>query len=254
MRLSAFVCTLVLGLLLLVGAAGAAPLDPAQQTELMALYDRYNKAILAGKLAEAMALRPARVQSEFQARSKQARAGLLAMAQAMTPDKVVPQRGTLSDDGKTATVVTLATRTATAAVARAGGPKAGTVKTIELTLTFLREGQAWKLDDLMFGMDPADIRLCKDEETEAKSAYDDDRSVSYGGPIRRVAFKPDHTLVVIRVVDEEACLIMPPRDRLVERGFKVEALAPDAMIEAEAAPHRTDKQRAWVDTLTVQKN
>jgi hypothetical protein len=254
MRRSGFVCTLLLGLLLFSAAAGAAPLDPALQTELMALYDRYNKAMAAGRLADAMALRPAPVQAEFKAKGKKDRAELLAMAQAMTPDKVEPQRATLSDDGGKATIETLATKTATAAVARAGGPKAGTVKTVELTLTFLREGQAWKLDDLLFGMAPADIKACKDEETEPQSAYDDDSNVTLGGPIRRVEFRPDHTLVVVRVVDEETCLIMPSRAKLVERGFKVEALAPGVMVEVEAWPHRTDKQRAWVDQLTIQKN
>ena len=254
MRLPAFGCTLLLGLMLFVGTAGAAPLDPALQTELMALYDRYNKAVMAGKLGDAMALRSAQVQSQFRAGSKKDQAGLLNSAQMMAPDKVEPQRGTLADDGKSASVVTLASKTATAAIARAGGPKAGTVKHIELTLTFRREGQAWKLDDLLFGMDPADIKACKDEETEPQSAYDDDKNVTYGGPIRRVEFRPDHTLVVIRVVDEEACLILPPRATLVERGFKVESLEPDTMIEADAEPHRTDQQRAWVNHLTVQKN
>lgn len=254
MGVSAFIFTLLLGLMLFVGTAGAAPLDPALQTELMALFERYNKAVLAGKLGDAMALRSAQVLSLFRAESKKDQAGLLNSAQMMAPDKVEPQRGTLSDDGKSASIVTLASKTATAAIARAGGPKAGTVKHIELTLTFRREGQAWKLDDLLFGMDPADIKACKDEATEPQSAYDDDKNITYGGPIRRVEFRPDHTLVVIRVVDEEACLIMPSREKLVEHGFRVESLAPDAMIEVEAWPHRTDTQRGWVDKLTVQKN
>ena len=50
-----FVVMLLAALCGLFGTAFAAPLDGALQTELLSLYDRYNKHLAAGRMKEAMA-------------------------------------------------------------------------------------------------------------------------------------------------------------------------------------------------------
>ena len=57
--------------------------------------------------------------------------------------------------------------------------------------------------------------------------------------------------MVIRIVDEEDCLILPPRDRLVQHDGHPDKIVPWALIEADALPHRHDKQRYWVARWTI---
>jgi hypothetical protein len=72
-----------------------------------------------------------------------------------------------------------------------------------------------------------------------------------GGVIRRVEFKPDHTLVVIRVVDEENCLILPARDLMLQHGNNPTKFVPWAFIEVDGLSHRSDKRRVLADKWTV---
>ena len=132
-----------------------------------------------------------------------------------------------------------------------GAPKPGTIAQSEVTLRFEREGNAWKLADQSFGPDPTAITVCRDQKMETETAYDRDVNGNIGGLIRRVDFKPDHTLVVIRVGNEENCLILPPRDWLSQHNGHPDKLVPWALIEADGAPHRSDKQRFWADKWTV---
>ena len=64
--------------------------------------------------------------------------------------------------------------------------------------------------------DPASIKVCHDEPSEIEAAYNGNSNSNVGGLIRRVEFKPDHTLVMVRIVDEENCLILPPREWLAQ--------------------------------------
>ena len=240
--------------LLFAFPAVAAPLDPTVQAELLGLYDRYNQAMAAGKLADAVALRGPEARAELNAemkKSARARADLLRMGQMMAPDRYEAQHASLSADGQSATIVVLGTKTVTAAMRIPGGPKPGTVGQSEVSLVFGRHDGAWKLDDMVFGMDPAEIKPCRDAAEERISAYDEGRQVSFGGPIRRVVFSPDHTLVVIRVVDEEDCAILPPREQMSRLGVRPEALVPYAMVDLEGLAHRSDTQRDWVTSITV---
>src|SRR6185312_2620240 len=132
-----------------------------------------------------------------------------------------------------------------------GGPPPGTTMRSGLTLTFVKQGGAWKFDDQTFGMDPAKITPCKNDRNEPADAYDQNRTVSMGGPIARVDFQPDHTLIVVRVMDEENCAFLAARDELQKHGLDPANLVPYAIVEIEGSPHRSDKQKVLVDSLTV---
>ncbi len=97
----------------LLTSVAAAPLDPALQQELLALYDRYNKAIAAGKLADATALRttPARVEIDKELKKgKKAQAEFIEMSKQMVPDSIEVLHATISRDGTQATILTLGAR------------------------------------------------------------------------------------------------------------------------------------------------
>ena len=247
--------TIISLLLCMAGAqVRAGPPDPALQQDLLDLYGRYSKLMAAGKLADAAQMRTAKPRAEILAMGKKSRreqAEMLEMARLMTPDEVTLVHANVGAGGETATIIAIASKTWPAGLKFPDAPKPGTVTHGEVTLQFAREGQIWKLLDQSFGPDPAAISVCHDEPAETGAEYDRSVNGNIGGQIRRVDFKPDHTLVVIRIVNEENCLILPPRDWLAQNDGHPDKLVPWALIEADGAPHRSDKQRFWADKWTV---
>ena len=245
----------VLAVVMLVGmgAALAKPLDPALQQQLLALYDSYNKAIAAGKLQDALALRAAETRTRAQKEMKTAkdRQEFLAMAKMIIPDAVEVRHATINAAGDRAQLLTVVSKTFPPGKQIPNGPPPGTTAHSELTLSFARQGGAWKLDDLMYGPDPSAIVACKDDRNEPMEAYDPDKEVSIGGPIVRVDFQPDYTLVVVRVVDEENCAFLPSREEIAKHGLDPTKLVPYAIVDMTASPHKTNKQKVLIERIKV---
>ncbi len=243
--------------LLLAGslAASATPLDPALQQQLLGVYDGYNKALLAGKVQDALKLRSTETRRSAQKEmpTEAARQRFLAMAKTMVPDTLEVVHSTINAAGDKASIITVAAKTIPKnAKIPPGGPRPGSTMHSEVTLSYVKETDGWKLDDQIFGPDPAAITACKNDKYEAESAYDTDKTISMGGPIVRVDFQPDHTLVVIRIVDEEICAFLRDnKDGLPKHGLAADQLVPYAIVEIEGSPHKTDKQKVLVDSLKV---
>ena len=246
----------VVMLLGLASACPARPLDPALQQQLLGLYTSYNQALTAGKLADALKLRSAetRATANKQMPNEAARRRFLAMAKTMVPDTVEPVHAAINAAGDKASIITVASRTIPkTAKGPPGGPAPGSTLHGEVTLTYVKQSDGWKLEDQMFGPDPAAITPCKDDKHQPAAAYDTGKTVSMGGPIVRVDFQPDHTMVVIRVVDEENCAFLQDnKAALLKRGLDPTRLVPYAIVEIEGTPHKTDKQKVLVDSLNVQ--
>lgn len=238
--------------ILLASAAAAAPVDSAQRDAALAVFQAWNQAIAAGKLNEATALRTAAMRASIaeDTKTQAQRQRIMAMLKSMLPDTVEVLHATQSKDGAKLTLVTLITATVPPGPRREGAPAPGTKLQSELTLDFLREGGRWKFDTQHWGMDPSKLKPCTTTWT-GMAAFEERENLSMGGQIRRVDFAPDHTRVVIRLLDEEACIFLPARARLAELGFKVDRLVPWTLIEIDAWPHRNDKQAAWGDTLGI---
>jgi hypothetical protein len=250
-------CLTTLALLFAVPlAAQALPLDAALQQQLLGIYDGYNKALLAGKLADAIKLRSAQTRAAAQKElaTAAARQRFLETARTMVPDTLQVAHAGINAVSDRASIITVATKTIPkTAKIPPGGPAPGSTLRSELTLSFVKESDGWKLDDQMFGPDPASITACKNDTYEPETAYDSDRTVSMGGPIVRVDFQPDHTLVVIRVVDEENCAFLRDnKEGLLKHGLAADRLVPYAIVSIEGSPHRTDKQKVLVDKLSLQ--
>lgn len=250
------------GLLLVFVMTGVAaptradPLDPALQQELLAIYDAYNRAIAAGNLDAALAVRTgeARRRIRREITSGKGRKEFLAFSRLVTPDRLEVRHARLARDGRHASLITIAEKRVPAGLTSPDAPPPGTIVRNELTLDFIKEGGAWKYDQQTFGMDPDKITPCRDERFEPISAYDEERSLSLGGPIARVAFAADHTLVVLRVLDEETCAFLPPRAQLVAHGFDPERLTAYAILSGEGYPHKSDKQKAWIEAFSVDED
>jgi hypothetical protein len=235
--------------------ASAKPLDAGLQQQLLGLYDGYNHALIAGKVADALVLRSAqtRASAKKEMPTPAARQRFLDMAKTMVPDTVEAVHATINAAGTKASIITIATKVIPKDLKIPDGPEPGSTMHSEMTLTFVKEKDGWKLDDQLFGPDPAKIVACKDDKFEPESAYDTERTVSLGGPIERVDFQADHTLVVIRVVDEDNCAFLSDnKEALQKHGLAPDQLVPYAVVEIEGSPHKTDKQKVLVDSLKIQ--
>jgi hypothetical protein len=241
--------------LLFAGAAQAKPLEPPLQKQLLDLVERYNKAIFAGKVDDAMVARSeeTRTMMRQELADPKKRREFLEFAKLTIPDKFEIVHTNLTEDGSRASIVAIATKKIPEdAKVGAEDPKPGSTVRNEMTYEFLLEEGAWKYDNQTLGIDPAEIAPCQNVAFEPLSAYDDRETTSIGGPIRRVDFKSDHTLVVVRIVDEENCAFLPDRAKLEQMGFDPARLVPYAVVNIAAFPHKTDKQKFWVDELDVQ--
>ncbi|MGE0154622.1 MAG: hypothetical protein AB7R90_18540 [Reyranellaceae bacterium] len=241
-------------ILLLTGvAAQAAPVDPALQKELLALYDEFNATVAKGQYDKAVAQRSAASQKMFrqQIKSAQDRKAFVEMNQAITPDSLDVVHGKLSKDGNRASLIAHASKIVPAGLKDKSAPPPGTVLTSELTLQFVREGGKWKYDAQTLGPDPTKVSRCEDVKFEPIEAYDAGASTSAGGPIARVEFNPDHTLLVFRVLDEENCAFLPSRDTLAKGGFDVSLLQPYAVVSLGGLRHKTSPRKIWVEQLEM---
>jgi hypothetical protein len=170
----------------------------------------------------------------------------------MAPDLLEVLHATINAAGDKAHIMTLATKTVPKDLKIAGAPPPGSVVHSGLTLDFVKEGGAWKFDNQIFGHDPSKTVACKSYTNEPDPAYNENSTTTMGGPIVRVDFQPSYTLIVIRVVDEENCAFLRSnKDELMQHGLDPAKLVPYAIVGIEGNPHKTDKQKFLVDTLTV---
>lgn len=233
--------------LVLVGGTAAA--DEALQADLAKLYQRYNELVAADKLDEAMALRTGEVRVDLKEElgkgTPQEQGEMREMLKGMTPSSFEAQHLELNGDDE-AVLFGIGSKV------MPFGPDAGMLKRIEMQVDFYREDGAWRIGMPMFLGDPDDVKRPDEVAWEPIENYDQDRELEMGGRIVRVALEADHTLVIVRMLDEEQALYMPDQAFLKEQGFDVGALQPYVIVEASGHPHKTNPFKVWVTGLTVQ--
>ena len=108
-------------------ALAATPVDPAVRAEVMAIYDKWNKAVAAGNLADGLKLHSAARRAVFanEMKTQAAQREMLAMMRALAPETVEVQHAELNKDGTKVTVETIIGRTMPKGVTHAGAPPAG---------------------------------------------------------------------------------------------------------------------------------
>jgi hypothetical protein len=221
-----------------------AAMDAELRSQLLNLYNRYNAAIQAGRLDDAMALRSAEAVKELRGEIKTAsdRQRFIEFSKQTIADAIEVKHATVSKEGSKAVIHTLVSKKL---------PDGSTVRA-ELRLDYTQENGAWKLIQPTFGPDPDKVPSCQSESFDPIGAYADASNTSVGGPIVRVVFEAQYTLIVVRVVDENNCVFAPNRDELAKFGIAPEALVPYAIIEADGRKHKTDPRKVWADDLKVQ--
>jgi hypothetical protein len=230
-------------------ASGAAAADETLRNELAALYQRHNELMSADKVDEALALRTAEVKADLTAElakgSEQERAETRDMLRGMTPDSFEVMHLEAGEEAADLLIV--------GSKKMPFGPDAGKIKRIEIEVAFAKEGGQWRIGVPTFLMDPDAVKRLTNIAYEPIENYDQDREIDLGGRIVRAALEAGHTLVVIRMLDEEQALYLPNRAELEKYGFDVELLRPFATVSASGHPHKTNTSKIWVTGLNVSK-
>jgi hypothetical protein len=124
-----------------------------------------------------------------------------------------------------------------------------------LIVAMVQEDGDWKVLDMLPAAgegppEPQEIRRTDAPRGEVDD-YDLERYVSLGGPILHVSHEEEYGLVVIRVMDTEQNVYIPTLGRLQELGFDAGTLVPDAIVEVEGHPHRTDDLKTLATDLKM---
>jgi hypothetical protein len=112
---------------------------------------------------------------------------------------------------------------------------------MEVVIPFKKEKGKWKMVHITPLGDPSQIKRPKDLAYNEKDADTSVTSASVAGRIVKFEFKPDHTLFIVRVMDEEIAVFLPPKATLEKAGVVFDDLAPWKMREFTGFPHKKDK-------------
>ena len=229
-------------ILVLAGSASAEPMARSQQEQLLVLFQRYNRAIEAGDVNQAIALRTQAVRTELTPHldTPQERADFLNASREMLPERQQPLHASLNGSGDKALLILLVTKTVS------GHPVQD-----EFDLGFAREGSVWKLGDMAAGPGPADIKRCPDRNYQPVSAYAGGSAVSLAGRIESVDFLPDHTLVLLASGATEVCAFLPDRAALQQHGLNPAIMQPWRVADISGVAEKTDPQKVMVNNITV---
>jgi hypothetical protein len=218
----------------------------ALQRELGDVLQHYCTAVNAGNVKEALALRTASSRAEIEKELADAknRAATLEMMKAMTPERFEAQH---SEAGSgEATLYVIATKILPAEVAKQQGRQTARV---EAMAQFRKEGNAWRLDNLLLTGDPDKVKRSPDEKYETQAAFNMDRRTSISGRVVRTRFEADHSVVVVRVLDEEIVALLPPRKELEEYKFDFDIILPWKVVNVQGHLHKSNPLKLFATGL-----
>ena len=130
-----------------------------------------------------------------------------------------------------------------------GDPQAAAVSEVEYE--FARSGDRWTIGQVLASPPPDRIKRPPEDAFEPESAYTDDRHTTLGGRIRGVRFADDHTMVAVRVLDEDQLAYLPPAATLRQAGFDPDNLRLFRIVEIEGIRHPTKDYKLWATGLAV---
>lgn len=224
---------LLIGLLLSVVVINVAGAQDA--VELGRIFDAYNVAAKAGDVDKMLSLRTVEQQKEIrgQITKKEDRGYFLLLARAQIPESYQTEHVSWAKNGKSATLYLLGQFPAMPEVKR---PR---LKMEEL-LSFKKENGQWKLDSALPLGDPDKVKRPKDLTRDPKDA-NMNVTGEIAGRIVKTEFKPDYTLVLLRVLDEEHAVFLPAKAVLEKAGVPLTDLEPWQLHEFKGYPHKNDK-------------
>jgi len=200
--------------------------------ELKLVFDEFNTAIANGKLEEGVKVRTGESKQSIMdaMKTKEEKLGTEQMLKAM-----IPLSCTLDHlDVKDSKAILYMTATLP-------DPEKPTEKyRVEMMVNFAMDEGTWKMDQIMYLMNPDTIKRSPDQTFEPKENFDLNKNTVIGGRIVSVKFEPEYTLVAIRMLDEENLVFLPKKEDLEKSGVKTELLIPWKTLQVEGNPHKTN--------------
>ncbi len=228
---------LLLSLLLIVPVMAAMTFgaEAGNEKELTDVYDAYNGFGKAGDVEKMLSLRTAGMVAEIrpQIEKNEDRDYFVIIGKGQATESYEVQHVEWTPDGEGARLYVLLHLPPMKEIQRK--KKAD----MEASITFRKENGAWKLENVMPLADPSQIKRPKDLSYDQKDA-NTDRNGSIAGRIVKLEFRPDHTLIIVRVMDEEIAVFLPPKATLESANVNFDDLAPWKMREFTGFPHKTD--------------
>lgn len=223
---------LVIGLLLSLIVVNS--LCAQDELELKRIFEAYNVAAKAGDVEKMLALRTADSQKEIreQIGKKEDRQYFLLLGRAQIPESYQVEHVSWGKGGQKATLYILGQFAAMAEVQR---PR----MRMEESISFKKEN-GWKIELTRPLGDPDKIKRPKDLTRDTQNA-NMNATGNIAGRIVKTEYKPDYTLVMLRVMDEENAVFLPAKEVLVKAGVPPTELEPWKLHEFSGHPHKTDK-------------
>ena len=234
---------LVLAMLLSLAApAVARPIGSAQQQQLLTVFARYNHAIEAGNLDQALELRTAAAQAALAQHLKTPndRTNFLNESREMIPERIRVLHASVNQAGDKALLILLASKTIS-----------GRQSSEEFDLGFMKESGIWKLGAMAEAPGPADIKACPDQTHPPISAFQGGNPVAFTARIERVEFMPDYTLVLLVTGETQVCAFLPNRAVLQQHGLNPAIIQPWRVAEISGIADRSDPQKVMVNNISV---
>lgn len=224
---------LLIGLLLSVVVINVAGAQDA--VELGRIFDAYNVAAKAGDVEKMLSLRTADSQKEIRQQivKKEDRNLFLLLGRAQIPESYQIEHVSWAKGGKSGTLYVLGQFAAIAEIQR---PR----MRMEESISFKKENGLWKLDSALPLGDPDKVKRPKDLTRDPKDA-NLNVTGEIAGRIIKTEFKPDYTLVLLRVLDEEHAVFLPAKAVLEKAGVPLTELEPWQLHEFKGYPHKSDK-------------
>lgn len=225
------------GLLLAATPAARAQTD----AQFRKIYDEFSAAIRAGSATRLVAvLTPERAkQTRKDLADPAERSALFAMAASMQPTTYEIVGRTPCKGGRKVIFYLVGTFVVPPDSARAHGVPEQARN--EISVDLHRVGKAWKMDTPSYGGDPDKVKRPKDLKRGDLSKFKDDAETNLGGRVLRVETTDEAVAVVLRVLDEENVVFLPPAAEAEAAGFHLADYTPGQIVEFSARPHKKDK-------------
>ena len=220
---------------LLLFMAMTAPAKAQEQAEFTRLLDGFFVASKTGNIDKILSYytpdRQKEIRSEI--KKKDERKFFLLIARAQVPESYQVEHVAPAKDGRGATVYLVGEFPPMPEIERKR-------MRVEEMISFTKEQGQWKIDQILHLGDPDAVKRpsdlsCNPEDADMKVTGD------MAGRIVKVEFKPDYSLVLLRVLDEEIAVFLARKEVLIKAGVPLEELAPWKIYEFTGHPHKSDK-------------